>query len=565
MKNVIKVICAFSSILLLFSVFYSPTISKASELDDLNAQIQAKQKEQQATLKKIKDIDSNIRNLSKNTSNSNDLLGRLKTQKLDLTKQVELLDEQITQQDKNLAEFEIKLNEKEESIKQKINYLYKLSFSQPNFIFSTSDDINDYFSERAEVNVSIDLYKSEIKDFYKKIELANEAKEQSKKDKEIASATVSELEKQISETSQKIAANNAAIAAENRNKSSLVAKSNELANQLQFLSAKQQELLNAELAKMNSSGQTNQKPLQPGQYYFMGRGRDLIEGHGLGMSQWGAFGMAQKGWDFNQILTFYYTGVTIGDYVEPTEIRVPDKANAYPPAAKARGYLTIDEYLAGIGEVPNYWPAEAVKAQVVAARTYVMAVCKNQASCQICGTASCQVYNGVTPADPTGMGKLPFVNSTKGKVILYNGNPITAFYSASHRGCSSTLNTVWGSSDRPYIKSVNDDPYAFKEYKSPNPYNPSQSITTYNWTWRTNGYTLEDLKSIFSRSNALNVGNVQNINIQNDNCGRVARITLVGSSGTKTLTGWDFRAIFNANTPFNDYIYSTEFGFYQNL
>lgn len=35
-------------------------------------------------------------------------------------------------------------------------------------------------------------------------------------------------------------------------------------------------------------------------------------GHGIGMSQWGARVMAEKGYNYKDILSFYYTGVTIG-------------------------------------------------------------------------------------------------------------------------------------------------------------------------------------------------------------------------------------------------------------
>ena len=35
-------------------------------------------------------------------------------------------------------------------------------------------------------------------------------------------------------------------------------------------------------------------------------------GHGLGMAQWGAYGYAQHGWTYRQILGHYYTGTTLG-------------------------------------------------------------------------------------------------------------------------------------------------------------------------------------------------------------------------------------------------------------
>lgn len=47
-----------------------------------------------------------------------------------------------------------------------------------------------------------------------------------------------------------------------------------------------------------------------GRYIFEGRGL----GHGVGLCQWGALGLAESGWNYQDILKFYYTGVTIVDY-----------------------------------------------------------------------------------------------------------------------------------------------------------------------------------------------------------------------------------------------------------
>ena len=35
-------------------------------------------------------------------------------------------------------------------------------------------------------------------------------------------------------------------------------------------------------------------------------------GHGLGMSQWGAYGYAKHGWSYARILAHYYPGTTLG-------------------------------------------------------------------------------------------------------------------------------------------------------------------------------------------------------------------------------------------------------------
>ena len=34
-------------------------------------------------------------------------------------------------------------------------------------------------------------------------------------------------------------------------------------------------------------------------------------GHNVGMSQWGAYAMAQQGYTYEEILTFYYTGIEV--------------------------------------------------------------------------------------------------------------------------------------------------------------------------------------------------------------------------------------------------------------
>src|SRR3954452_20555592 len=35
-------------------------------------------------------------------------------------------------------------------------------------------------------------------------------------------------------------------------------------------------------------------------------------GHGLGLSQWGTYGYAKRGWTYDRILAHYYTGTTLG-------------------------------------------------------------------------------------------------------------------------------------------------------------------------------------------------------------------------------------------------------------
>src|SRR3954469_21883867 len=45
-------------------------------------------------------------------------------------------------------------------------------------------------------------------------------------------------------------------------------------------------------------------------------------GHGIGMSQWGAYGYAQHGWGYPAILDHYYANVVLGSLSGPTPVRV---------------------------------------------------------------------------------------------------------------------------------------------------------------------------------------------------------------------------------------------------
>ena len=47
-------------------------------------------------------------------------------------------------------------------------------------------------------------------------------------------------------------------------------------------------------------------------YYFDAYGRGW--GHGVGLCQWGAYGMALQRYNYKHILLYYYPGVEIVDY-----------------------------------------------------------------------------------------------------------------------------------------------------------------------------------------------------------------------------------------------------------
>lgn len=146
--------------------------------------------------------------------------------------------------------------------------------------------------------------------------------------------------------------------------------------------------------------------------------------HRTGMSQYGAWGRSKAGQSAETILGAYYQGATLQKgYPVPDTIGVG-----------GIGRVSFEEnYLMGIYEVPESWGSnggfEALKAQAVAARSYALAVTNNGAG-TICTTESCQVYK---PQLKTGKWA-EAVRATKGWVLVKDGGPAKAYYSASTGG-----------------------------------------------------------------------------------------------------------------------------------
>ena len=69
-------------------------------------------------------------------------------------------------------------------------------------------------------------------------------------------------------------------------------------------------LLALALAAATASAQPAPPPATPGEALFVVSGRGY--GHGVGMSQYGAYGMAKAGYTYDEILGYYYTGIELG-------------------------------------------------------------------------------------------------------------------------------------------------------------------------------------------------------------------------------------------------------------
>lgn len=130
--------------------------------------------------------------------------------------------------------------------------------------------------------------------------------------------------------------------------------------------------------------------------------------------------------------------------------------------------VATDEYLYGVlpKEVGADWPMEALKAQAIVSRTYVLA---NKASdpaqrYDVASDVTYQVYGGFdSEADSTNRA----VDETKGEILVdQNEQPIQTFFHSSCGGRTETPENVWFRVDpKPAFASIADefcreDPYA---------------------------------------------------------------------------------------------------------
>ncbi len=262
-----------------------------------------------------------------------------------------------------------------------------------------------------------------------------------------------------------------------------------------------------------------------GEAVFVVSGRGW--GHGVGMSQYGAYGQALAGRTYDQILAHYYTGTEIGktgrkevrvllaegrravtisstlpfvatDATGATfklpkgaltlraDLKVPSESGSVSalqplvlrPAKKGvlgldgrlyRGKLEVvpqgeflrvvnvaalESYLQGVvaGEMPYTWPAEALKAQAVAARSYALASLVKGKPFDLYSDPRSQVYLGVAGEKAS---TTQAVTATAGEVVLYGGRVATTYYFSTSGGKTASAADVFGF-NVPYLVSRPD-------------------------------------------------------------------------------------------------------------
>jgi stage II sporulation protein D len=226
-----------------------------------------------------------------------------------------------------------------------------------------------------------------------------------------------------------------------------------------------------------------------------------------------------------------------GDSSQDWVVRGPLEIQATPSGLALINWIDLEDYVAGVvsGEVGAKWPIEALKAQAVAARTYVLykKVENHLQPFDVVAGVQDQVYHGHSVRAES---VLQAVAATRGQVVTFDNRPIFAAYSSTAAGPTEDALFVWAL-DLPYLKGV-DCPF---DEQAP------------RYDWRTS-FTFDYLEQQL-RKEGYEVGKVATFTPYTFTpSGRVDRVRLLHSRGEIILRGQDLRRVVGYSK-----IFSTQF------
>ena len=583
-------ICIVLFSLILWASSSLPFIVQARTIDEINQDIQKTQDELNKLKANLDAANKELANTQSQKNSTNSELNKVRTQIAEIDQTIRLNELKSSE----LAQMiQLKQFEKEQTEKLQDNQIVNTYIN-----WKIDDYTNSVFVNSEDVFKNVIYYEFMTKETEKGIMLLGQELEKLnitsldyKKQTEELQAQILGLNTKKVFWEEQIRLYEESLAKAKSTQSTLQASSSQL--------QEQQQNLNIELEKAIAAVASGSEPLITGQTYFFGTvslPRNNIEctgsnarkgfepsadavGHGIGMSQWGANGMAWKGRTASQILTFYYPGTAI--VTKPTiDITVNGSVK-----------MNMEDYVSGIGEVSSKacgnmdqinawneysnlqgwsssdprrdkyrlggdcWPEEAIKAQIIAARTYAY-----NRSTSICTTDTCQVYVG-------GTAKAWAAWETKDQLVVKGSEVINTFYSAyNNNGAGNAdIDSVWTkNSPVSYLTSVNDNSL------TSNPNFCGQNIS--RQTWRSNSYSIADFQAMldwgknpsnwssgdynFYESEYWNynvvqklivnkIGNLASLQIINDASGRAKDVIFTGTNGNKaTISGLFFRILF---------------------
>ncbi|TFH39833.1 MAG: SpoIID/LytB domain-containing protein, partial [Chrysiogenales bacterium] len=191
-------------------------------------------------------------------------------------------------------------------------------------------------------------------------------------------------------------------------------------------------------------------------------------------------------------------------------------------------------------EIPANWEDEALKAQVVASRTYayyhIMAARKHSSAYDLDSSVLSQVYRGI---DDEKTSTSRAVRATSGEILLHEYLPILSYFHSTCGGKTVSDSLVWKKSSMPYLKGVRCG------YCS--------DSTRYSWETK---LSLGQIRNCLSVKYGV-IGEIRSLSFKKKD-DRVTDVIIRHAGGIITLGGNDFRLLFPGDTIQSLYFTSTQ-------
>lgn len=185
--------------------------------------------------------------------------------------------------------------------------------------------------------------------------------------------------------------------------------------------------------------------------------------------------------------------------------------------------IGVEQYLYSVvpHEMPPSWPAAALAAQAICARTYVLQRSNPSRSYDLVPSEADQVYSGVSGETPSG---LAAVEATAGQVMRYGQGFARVAYSSCCGGHTEAAADAWGGAAVPYLEGV------ICPYCDQSP----------NFRWATT-LDLNALGGTFAEQLGP-LGRLQSLRIDDrDASGRARTVQLIAAGGSASIKGSAFR------------------------
>lgn len=215
--------------------------------------------------------------------------------------------------------------------------------------------------------------------------------------------------------------------------------------------------------------------------------------------------------------------------------------------ARVINAVGLDTYLRGVvpTEMPASWPVEALRSQAIAARSYAaVRLHPSEGSFDVYDDTRSQVYRGVeAEASQTNAA----IAATAGTVLKSGSAIANAMFHSTGGGATENNEFAFVSPTGAIVASPVSYLRGSPDRKPDGtPYDAGAPLAT----WQTASYTRAELAAIFNADPRTAAGTSLKLDLSRRGVsGRLISVTLIGSLGSKTVSGDVFRSVFNAKRP----------------